>query len=229
MLLPDVVDSDINTLPVGDGVVVDVAARPTAFFANSAAGLEAAAAGLAVRGSSGAYASPAAPSAAASAAVEVTPLGGSPLGSAPLAGSPLAFVAGDSRGLAQRAATPRERAGRAGMPRSGSHGHLAHLHPRLSGAQAGEAAAEEAEAQRRKERAEAAATAAAEHRDSKLTEKRRGRAALGSEEAEVCGVGGSGMGGWDLGADGLLQACCPFSTPALRRLPASILHPAAAG
>ena len=213
LMLPDIVDADITTLPVGNGVVVDVAPRPAspasrimeqagiAFFGSASAGsggLEAApslAAGLGRGGGAGGggYDSPAAPVAAAAAAVDVTPLGGSPLGSAPLGGSPLgsgaslAFAAGDGGGLAQRAAAAahRERGGRPGMPRAGSHGHLAHLHPRLGAGQGGEAAAEEAEAQRRRERAEAAATAAAEHRDSKLAEKRSRRAALSSEDAEV--------------------------------------------
>lgn len=115
--------------------------------------------------------------------------GASPLAGSPLAG-PLQFAAGDGAAMAQRTAAVKDRSSRrdlqaaafGAVPRTGSHGHLAGLARRSVGP--GDVAGEEAEAARRKERAEAAATAAQEHRDEKLAAARNKRLAS-SEDAEV--------------------------------------------
>ncbi len=175
------------------------------------------AAGLAADGR-GAAASPAGPAALSFATPpkgdllnDGTPMaaaaaaGASPLAGSPLAG-PLQFAAGDGAAMAQRTAAVKDRSSRrdlqaaafGAVPRTGSHGHLAGLARRSVGP--GDVAGEEAEAARRKERAEAAATAAQEHRDEKLAAARNKRLAS-SEDAEVgstCGCRPAGC----------VQGCC---------------------
>lgn len=128
--------------------------------------------------------------------------GGSDAGS-PTIGSPashLLFAAGDGSSLAQRASRERGSArgatgagasvrplgASAGMPRSGSHQHLAHLSRRSGGASAEVSSGEDLEALvRRQERVEAAALAAQDHRDLALAAARSRRAVQhSSDDAE---------------------------------------------
>ena len=148
------------------------------------------------------------------AAAGTSPLAGSPLG------GPLQFAAGDGTAVAQRTAAVKDRSSRrdlqaaafGSVPRNSSHGHLAGLARRSVGP--GDAAAEEVEAARRKERAEAAATAAQEHRDEKLAAARNKRLAS-SEDAEVRGWSGGVQGLPLLRAHGEV---CGSARPAVSRL-----------
>lgn len=98
----------------------------------------------------------------------------------------LRFAAGQGEVMAARAPIerPSRLSGGVGMPRSGSHPHLAHLSRRSIAAPADPVAEEAEAAARRHERVEAAAVAAQEHRGEALAAARHRRAANSSEEAE---------------------------------------------